>query len=77
MNRRDLLLFRRALRGRQVQRELPSTITNGQELGRMFQRKMFRAFLKYFFNLKAPRLSHLPEKSRVRGCPDERLPVAG
>ena len=32
MNHRYLLLFRRALPGRGVQRELPSTITNGQKL---------------------------------------------
>jgi transposase-like protein len=32
----------------------------------MFQRKMFRAFLKYFFNLKAPRLPYLPRSSK--GC---------
>jgi hypothetical protein len=32
MNHRYLLLFRRALPGRGVQRKLPSTITNGQKL---------------------------------------------
>ena len=28
-------------RQRGIQRELPSTLTNGQKVGRMFQRKMF------------------------------------
>src|SRR5271167_4712337 len=32
INREDLLLFRRILPGRGVQRKLPSTITNGQKL---------------------------------------------
>ena len=33
---------------RRIQRELPSTLTNGQKVGRMFQRKMFHAFFSFF-----------------------------
>ena len=33
---------------RSIQRELPSTLTNGQKVGRMFQRKMFHAAFTFF-----------------------------
>jgi len=33
---------------RGIQRELPSTLTNGQKVGRMFQRKMFHAVFTFF-----------------------------
>src|SRR5579884_896995 len=35
-------------RRRGIQRELPSTLTNGQKDGRMFQRKMFHPFFTFF-----------------------------
>jgi hypothetical protein len=41
MNPEDLLTRRCALLGRGIQQELPSSLTNGQEAGEMFQRKMF------------------------------------
>ncbi len=41
MNHGDLLTRRCALLGRGIQRELPSTLTNGREAGKIFQRKMF------------------------------------
>ncbi|MGA9883281.1 MAG: hypothetical protein WBQ34_06160 [Candidatus Acidiferrales bacterium] len=41
MNGGELLRLRFALRGRGVQREWPSTLTNGQKPGKTFQRKIF------------------------------------
>ena len=35
-------------RQRGIQRELPSTLTNGQKVGRMFQRKMFHVCSIFF-----------------------------
>lgn len=47
MNHGDLLVFRCALFGRGVQRQLPSII-NGQEAGKTFQRKMFHVPTVFF-----------------------------
>jgi len=43
-----LLLFRCALRGRGVQRELPSTITYSQNFRGIAQRKSAHAFWRFF-----------------------------
>jgi len=58
MNHGDLLVFRCALYGRGVQRQLPSTITNGRNLVLMSQKKcpVFRKFF-FFVNFGQKRLA--------------------
>jgi hypothetical protein len=58
MNHGDLLVFRCALYGRGVQRQLPSTITNGRNLVLMSQKKcpVFRKFV-FFVNFGQKRLA--------------------